>query len=105
MALNQEIVNVIRENFTDNMLSLGMIAEHFTMNPSYLSSFFKKQGGIALSDFITQVRIEETKKLLRDRQLTISDIAKRVGYANSVGLIRVFKKVEGVTPGKYRDII
>ncbi|MGM7719802.1 AraC family transcriptional regulator [Metabacillus sp. Hm71] len=101
--LYQEIVMFIQENFNENMLSLGMIAEHFTMNPSYLSSFFKKQGGITLSDFITQVRIEESKKLLPDRKLTISEIATKVGYANSVGLIRVFKKVEGVTPGQYRE--
>ncbi|MEH7495234.1 helix-turn-helix domain-containing protein, partial [Neobacillus niacini] len=78
---------------------------YFAMNPSYLSTFFKKQGGITLSDFITQVRIEESKKLLPNRKLTISEIATKVGYANSVGLIRVFKKIEGVTPGQYREII
>ncbi|WP_046173601.1 AraC family transcriptional regulator [Domibacillus indicus] len=100
-----EIAAFIEENFTDNMLSLGLIAEHFAMNSSYLSSFFKKQGGITLSDFITQIRIEEAKKLLPNRKLTISEIATKVGYANSVGLIRVFKKVEGVTPGQYREII
>ncbi|WP_121609113.1 AraC family transcriptional regulator [Mesobacillus foraminis] len=99
-----EIAAFIEENFHDNMLSLGMIAEHFAMNPSYLSTFFKKQGGINLSDFIAQVRIEEAKKLLPNRKLTISEIAAKVGYANSVGLIRVFKKAEGVTPGQYREI-
>lgn len=100
-----EIAAFIEENFNDNMISLGLIAEHFAMNPSYLSSFFKKQGGITLSDFITQIRIEEAKKLLPNRKLTISEIATKVGYANSVGLIRVFKKVEGVTPGQYREIM
>lgn len=103
--LYQEIAAFIEKNFNDNMLSLGMIAEYFAMNPSYLSSFFKKQGGITLSDFITLVRIEESKKLLLNRKLTISEISTKVGYANSVGLIRVFKKIEGVTPGQYREII
>ncbi|SFM08745.1 AraC-type DNA-binding protein [Gracilibacillus orientalis] len=101
--LYQEIVDFIEDNFNDNMLSLGMIADHFGMNSSYLSSFFKKQGGIAISEFIMKVRIEESKKLLPNRRLTISEIAPQVGYANSVGLIRVFKKVEGVTPGQYRE--
>ncbi|MGN8646226.1 AraC family transcriptional regulator [Gracilibacillus sp. HCP3S3_G5_1] len=104
-SLYKEITHFIEENYNNNMLSLGMIAEHFSMNPSYLSAFFKKQGGITLSDFITKIRIEESKKMLPNRKLTISEIATNVGYSNSVGLIRVFKKVEGVTPGKYREII
>ncbi len=103
--LYKEITHFIEENYNHNMLSLGMIAEHFAMNPSYLSTFFKKQGGITLSECITKVRIEESKKMLSNRQLTIAEIATAVGYANSVGLIRVFKKFEGVTPGQYREII
>lgn len=99
-----DIVNFIEANFNDNLLSLGMIAEEYAMNPSYLSSFFKKQGDITLSEFIMKVRIKESKKLLTNRNLTISEIATKVGYANSVGLIRVFKKVEGITPGRYREI-
>ncbi|MBT2758092.1 AraC family transcriptional regulator [Mesobacillus foraminis] len=102
--LYKEITNFIGENYHDNMLSLGMIADHFGMNSSYLSTFFKKQGGLTITDFITKVRIEESKSLLSNRKLTISEIATKVGYANSVGLIRVFKKVEGVTPGQYREI-
>jgi two-component system, response regulator YesN len=102
--LYKEITNFIEENYHDNMLSLGMIADHFGMNSSYLSTFFKKQGGLTITDFITKVRIEESKNLLPNRKLTISEIATKVGYANSVGLIRVFKKVEGVTPGQYREI-
>ncbi|MFC4320089.1 AraC family transcriptional regulator [Litchfieldia salsa] len=102
--LYKEITIFIEEKYHDNMLSLGMIADHFGMNSSYLSTFFKKQGGLTITDFITKVRIEESKNLLPNRKLTISEIATKVGYANSVGLIRVFKKVEGVTPGQYREI-
>ncbi|MDX8045541.1 AraC family transcriptional regulator [Gracilibacillus sp. S3-1-1] len=103
--LYKEITHFIEENYHKNVLGLGMIAEHFAMNSSYLSSFFKKQSGMTLSEFITTVRIEESKKMLSNRKLTISEIATKVGYANSVGLIRVFKKVEGVTPGQYREIM
>ncbi|KAB8136778.1 AraC family transcriptional regulator [Gracilibacillus oryzae] len=102
--LYQDIIHFIEDNYGDNMLSLSMIADEFGMNSSYLSTFFKKQRDLTISDFIAKVRIEESKRMLTNQKLTIAEVAKRVGYANSVGLIRVFKKVEGVTPGQYRKI-
>ena len=100
-----KIVIYIEENYHDSMFSLRMMADHFGMNSSYLSSFFKKQSGQSITDFIAQKRVAESKKMLSDPKLTISEIAQRVGYANSVGLIRVFKKIEGIPPGKYRESI
>ncbi|WP_100408471.1 AraC family transcriptional regulator [Bacillus solitudinis] len=103
--LYQDIKKYIDDNYGGDKLCLTMIAEYFGMNPSYLSTFFKKQGNQTISDYLTMVRVTETKKMLSNRMLTISEIAKKVGYANSVGLIRVFKKSEGVTPGQYREIM
>ncbi|WP_165763844.1 AraC family transcriptional regulator [Halalkalibacter urbisdiaboli] len=103
--LYQEIKKYIEHNYADDNLSLTMIAEHFGMNASYLSTFFKRQGNQTISDYLVKVRITETKKMLSNQMLTIAEIAKKVGYANSVGLIRVFKKYEGVTPGQYREIM
>jgi len=101
----QRMIDYIEKNFHDQMFSLSTMADHFEMNPSYLSTFFKKHSGQNISDVIAQMRVNESKKMLNDQRLTISEIAQKVGYANSVGLIRVFKKIEGIPPGKYRDLL
>ncbi|GIQ67027.1 hypothetical protein PACILC2_55950 [Paenibacillus cisolokensis] len=58
-----------------------------------------------MTDYLAQVRIERSKQLMKESKHTISQIARSVGYANDVGFIRVFKKYEGITPGKYRDML
>lgn len=101
--LSDRIAQFIEEHYGDEMLSLTMIADHFELTPQYLSALFKKQTGMNLTDFLTRVRIDEAKKLMKDKKLTFMQIANRVGYANDIGFIRVFKKYEGTTPGKYRE--
>jgi AraC-like DNA-binding protein len=101
--LSERIAQFIEQHYSNDMLSLTMIAEHFQLTPQYLSAFFKKQTGMNLSDYLARVRIDEAKKLMQDKKLTFAQIANKVGYANDIGLIRVFKKYEGMTPGKYRD--
>jgi two-component system response regulator YesN len=99
-----QIQQYIRDHYADPMISLVSIADHFQITSQYLSSFFKKHSGTNLTDFLAQVRIEQAKKLMENPSFTISQIASMVGYTNDVGFIRVFKKHEGITPGKYREI-
>ncbi|NJD01424.1 MAG: helix-turn-helix domain-containing protein [Ruminiclostridium sp.] len=101
--LLERIIEHIEHNYADNMLSLNSISEKFNITPQYLSAFFKNNKGMNISDYIAKARIEKGKTLLKDKTLTLSDIARIAGFANEAGLIRVFKKYEGVTPGKYRD--
>jgi AraC-like DNA-binding protein len=100
--LLQSIRRFIDEHYHDNNLGLAMIADHLGLNPIYISSFFKKYSGENMTDYITRVRVEHAKKLLA-QPYTVQEIAERVGYANNIVLTRVFKKLEGITPGKYRE--
>ncbi len=100
--LYNRIVGFIEEHYHDNNLSLTMIAEHFDLSPIYISAFFKKQSGDNVSELITRVRIKHAKRLLAE-ELTINEIALRIGYSNNIVLTKVFKKHEGITPGKYRE--
>jgi two-component system response regulator YesN len=101
--IHRKMKAYIQDNYHDSMLSLTLMADHFELNPSYMSAFFKKYSGENITDYITEVRIKHVKELLEETNMTVSEIADRVGYANSVGLIRMFKKSEGTTPGKYRE--
>ncbi|MEC0227556.1 helix-turn-helix domain-containing protein [Paenibacillus alba] len=99
----QEIVCMVHDNLDDSSLGVAQIAERIQMTPQYLSTFFKKHQGQNLLDYITHKRIEQAKQLMENKELTIVQIAKKIGYNNDVVFIRAFKKLEGVTPGKYRE--
>ncbi|MEK4980236.1 helix-turn-helix domain-containing protein [Bacillus sp. FSL K6-6540] len=102
IQLQQDMMAFIDRNLTDYNLGLGMIADHFGMTPQYISSFFKKMNRCNITDYITRARIEKAKTLMEQSELTNAQLAQLVGYTNDVVFIRAFKKLEGVTPGKYR---
>ena len=83
-------------------LIIVMIADHMDMNPHYLSKCFKAETGESLRDYINKYRIDAAKKLLLESNMTMKEIAEKVGFIDNNAFIRVFKKYEGVTPGVYR---
>jgi AraC-like DNA-binding protein len=101
--VRDKAINYIKNNYNDISLGNTSVAEYLGMNPNYLSTVFKNQTGEGLSDYINSVRINEAKKLLSTDKYTIEDVAKAVGYTSSHTFIRVFKKYEGLTPGKYKE--
>ncbi|GGE49136.1 putative HTH-type transcriptional regulator YtdP [Pullulanibacillus camelliae] len=101
-TLFEEIIGYIQEHYNDHFISLTTIADQFDITPQYLSSFFKKNQGDPLKVYIARLRLKRAKQLLKDDDLTLSRIAEEVGFTNDIALIRLFKKYEGVTPGKYR---
>jgi len=102
--LLENIKAYIHENIASNMMNASQVAEAFGIHLSGLSILFKQHHGINISDYITQLRVDHAKHLLASTKLSIAEISERIGYANSAGFIRVFKKYEGVTPGVYRKI-
>lgn len=100
--LNNRVITYLEEHLKEINLCHTMIADNFNMNPKYLSRFFREQNGVNLTDYINGRRLEEAKELLR-RGVTVKEISGQVGYGHIVTFIRVFKKMEGMTPGKYRE--
>ena len=83
-------------------ISLDSAGEALDMSPSYIGLVFRKVGGTSFLKYLTDIRMEETKRLLRTTDLTLREIGQQVGIENQNTLIRTFKKAEGVTPGQYR---
>ena len=98
-----EAADYIRNNYTDNNLSGGLVAESQDVTIQYLSMIFKKKKGTGLLDYIHLTRIKKCKEYLKETRLTVKEIAVKTGYYNDLAFIRSFKKYEGTTPGKYRE--
>ncbi|SFM30116.1 AraC-type DNA-binding protein [Paenibacillus sp. 1_12] len=98
-----DIKRFIDGRCTDPNLGLAMISSHCGKTPQYISTFFKKASGHNITDYISRIRIDQAKILMENKALTNLQIAQMVGYMNDLAFIRVFKKIEGVTPGKYRE--
>lgn len=103
-VLCADILRYVQEKFYDVNLNVTSVGEHFDRTPHYLSKLVKQQTGIGLHEYIDKLRIEKAKELILLDGLTINETAERVGYVNSNVFIRSFKKLEGVTPGKYKGM-
>ncbi|WP_158560922.1 AraC family transcriptional regulator [Paenibacillus contaminans] len=102
--LSQSMIDYIREQYHNVNLNITMIGDRFQMRPTYLSRLFKEQTGEGLLDYINKVRIEKAKELIMNQKLTMHEISTLVGFSESNTFIRTFKKHEGVTPGKFKEI-
>ena len=102
LKLLQQIVHYIRENFQNPEFGLQNIADSLQMSPPYLSQYFKKNTGYTISEYVTRLRMEKAKDLLKNSDLSVNDIANEVGYYSVPSFIRKFKDIEQITPGKYK---
>ncbi|WP_240421836.1 AraC family transcriptional regulator [Paenibacillus periandrae] len=92
----------IDENYADYALSPHGIAALFNMTPAYLNKLCRDQGARSLSDYLTAVRIENSKQLLGETNLTIDQVIDRIGWENKKYFYTIFKKHVGATPTDYR---
>lgn len=99
----QKSMEYINDNVSTN-ISLDCVAEYIYLSPSYFSKLFKKEMGINFIDYLNKVRIEESKKYLTDLKISLTDIAHTVGFTDQSYYTKVFKKIEGISPGQYRKM-
>lgn len=92
----------INDHYTNPDLSVAMVAEALSVSASYLSRVFRKRYDTSVLDYIHDRRIETSKVLLRESDITVLNVAEQVGYTNALALIRAFKRSEECTPTEYR---
>ncbi len=95
-------LKIIREEY-DTELTLEGCAARMNYHPSYIRRVLKNEAGISFSEYLSRYRMDMAKKWLIETELKISDIADKLQYRNPENFIRCFKKVEGITPGRYRE--
>lgn len=96
------IMEFIKANYA-RKLSLEQIAASVHLSPSHISGLFRKETGQTLSAYISFVRIEKSKQLLKTTELSIADIAALCGFEEQSYFSRVFRKQTGMSPKHYRD--
>nr|WP_255654488.1 response regulator [Cohnella sp. REN36] len=97
----QSLVAYMREHYAESF-TLKQAATMTRMSEGYLSFVFKKETGTGFVEFLNELRIERAAQLLRDTHLPSYAIAERVGYDNINYFGRIFKKVKGMSPKRYR---
>lgn len=102
---NNEIIKTamqfISQHFNDS-LNLNTIANHVHLHPAYFSSIFKQSTGSTFKEYLNMVRIEESKRLLSNTNISIIEIAIATGFEDQSYFTKVFKKYTGITPKQYR---
>ncbi len=93
----------ITEHFAQR-LSLQDVAGHCYVSQWHLSKLLNKHLGQSFYDLLNTVRVRQAKQLMADPALRISEVAERVGYADTAHFSRVFKKLEGVSAGEWRNL-
>jgi len=93
----RQVSDYINE-FLDQNLTLANLAQVAQLSPTYFATLFKQSTGVSPHQFVIQRRIEQAKQLLRQGELTLSEIALQVGFAHQSYLNYHFKRIMGVTP-------
>ncbi|CAI6080393.1 AraC family transcriptional regulator [Cohnella sp. JJ-181] len=84
-------------------LTIEAMAETLGYNRAYLSRLFKRHAGVTPIAFLTRIRIDRAKRLLRERpELTVEQVASSVGFQDSLYFSKQFRRAFGATPTGYR---
>ena len=97
------VVCYIEENSMDQNLSLEQVAEHTGMSKEKISRAFRNRMGQKYIDYLSGLRMRQAERLLRETDLQIQEITRRVGYWDGVSFQKKFKATFGVNPSEYRN--
>lgn len=98
-----EIVDYIHKHY-DQELSIEYFAGMMNMSIGHFSRTFKEEVGEKYVEYIAKYRLMKAKQFLLETDLKMDEIAEKVGYWGRNSLIRAFRRYEGITPAKYRNI-
>jgi AraC-like DNA-binding protein len=85
-------------------VSLDDLAREFSVSKYHLSREFKKFTGYSPYEYLINLRLAEAKELLKTTDLSVEEVAYRVGYTNVTHFIQTFKKREQSTPLRFRKV-
>ncbi|WP_044748188.1 response regulator transcription factor [Bacillus alveayuensis] len=97
----RDAIRFIHENL-HKPFSLRDVSMYVHLNASYLSVLFKEETNMTFSEYVTRCRLQKAKSLLITTDLSIEEIAEKIGYQTAKYFIKLFKEFEGITPHQFR---
>lgn len=99
--MKNEIVAHIDQNFCDRNMSLSLLSQRFSVTESYLSTLIKGLVGENFSSYLETKRIDEANRLLKNNEMSVTEIGYFVGYDSATSFGRAYKRVMGHSPSQY----
>ncbi len=96
-----EIQSYLEENM-EKTISLEDLSRRFSYSPASIRRIFKAETGSSVMDYLSNLRMQRAKALLKDGSLSIEAIANAVGFANLYYFSNTFKQKCGISPSQYR---
>ncbi len=99
----EQVQKFISRNY-NKIIRLDDVAKEIFLSPKYVSREFKKKTGKGFMELKKELRIRMAKRLLRETDLSVSQIAYKVGYQNPESFMKLFKKKVGMVSSSYRNL-
>jgi len=101
--LVSQINTIIVEQYANPMLSVEALADAMSFTPVYFGRLFRRLFSKPFLTYLTEIRMEKARELLQTSEMSIEEIAIRVGFTSPSYFYKVFKKTHGTTPNSYRS--
>jgi len=101
-------INKLREILNDDCtlpFSLGLLARELDVHPVHLSRDFSRYFNCTFGEYVRKLRIEKALALMSDKDLSLTEIAFRCGFADQSHFLRTFKRILGLNPSGYRKVL
>lgn len=86
-------------------IDLSALSALFNLNPSYMARAFRKKTGKTLTSYLHDIRVHKAARILSDsKYASLADVAIATGFADQAHFTRIFSRITGVTPGKFRQL-
>ncbi len=93
----------VNSNYCNEDISLNLVASNVFISSSHLSSIFSQKTGQTFIKYLTDLRMNKAKELLKSTNLRTSEVGYQVGYRDPHYFSYLFKKTQSCTPKQYRN--
>lgn len=94
------VTDYIKKHYAED-ISLSTLSAEFGYSTEHLSRMFQKYAGVKYKSYISEIRLDHAEKLLEKGDMSISEVASAVGFADSRAMAKVFEKRYGILPSEY----
>jgi AraC-like DNA-binding protein len=101
-AFMQRVHAIIHQNLNNPDFSVEMFCREIGMSHTQFFNKLKSLTGLSAVQLIRQVRIKEAKRMLKDKNLSVTDVAFQTGFSEAAYFSRIFSKETGMTPSEYK---